>query len=278
MDLNTFVKLIFNEEKEPLNLYSECEYRLMAEKIIEEIIEENEDYYNAARIFCMYPAQKWAQTTRKELKLDAASLQKALDSDTEYFGIYARSNLSLQLKNLKLTDEILKYVEFIIFSSALSNPEKAVIDAVFTNGKTSKYLLNQYLKPAMLKLFEESYREFDRYTEKINHFVEEVDDELYVAYHSIEDFLYSVRQMKDDRIHSYDLNSKITFSTMKEAINTLKKYPYSKDVYRIVSSIFCGKAESSIAKDLNRSRTYVHSHCVDGYKALNILFWGYGEK
>ncbi len=278
MDLNTFVKLIFNDEKEPIELYSKCEYRLMAEKIIREIVEEHAKYYNAARNFCAFPAQKWAQETRKQLKLDAASLQHALDSDTEYFGIYTHYNLALQLKNLKLTDEIIKFIEFSIYSADLSNPEKAVVDAVFYHKKTSKYLLNQYLKSAMLKLFEETYLDFDRYVERIKCSIDEVDEELYVAYHSIEDFLYSVRQMKDDRIRSYDVNSKITFSTMKEAIKSLKNYPFSKDVHRIISSIFCGQTESSIAQEMNRSRTYVHSHCQDGYKALNILFWGYVQK
>lgn len=278
MDLNTFVKIIFSEEKEPLILFSECEFRMMAEKIIKEISEEHSEYHNAARSFCIFPVQKWAQNGRKQLKLDAASLQKALDDDTEYFGIYAHSNLSLQLKNLKLTDEIIKYIEFSIFSAPLSTPEKAVVDAVFYNKRTSKYLINQYFKTAMLKVFEESYRELDRYAEKNSRFAKEVDDDIYVAYHSIEDFLYSVRQIKDDRIRSYDLNSKIAFSTMKEAINMLKKYPFSKDVHRIISSVFCGKSESAIASEMRRSRTYIHSHCQDGYKALNILFWGYAEK
>ena len=278
MDLNTFVKLIFTEEKEPLVLLSKCEFRLLAEKIIKEIVEEHAEFYHAARSFCVFPAQKWAQDARKQLKLDAVSLQKALDSDTEYFGIYARSNLSLQHKNLKLSDEIIKYIEFTMYSAPLSSAEKAVVDAVFYGKKTSKYLINQHFKDAMIKIFEESYQQFDQYAEKISHFAKEVDDELYVAYHSIEDFLYSVRQMKDDRVRSYDVNAKIAFSTMKEAINMLKKYPFSKDVHRIISSVFCGKTESAIASELNRSRTYVHSHCQDGYKALNILFWGYAEK
>ena len=278
MDLDAFVKAVFSGEKQPIVLYSECEYRLMAEKVIQDIVDKNSKYYNAARFFSMYPAQKWADSVRKELKLDSDSLQKALDEETEYFGIYTCENLSVQHKNLRLTDEMSKYVESCLLSVPLSPSEKAVVDAIFYNRKTSKYLVNRYLKSAMTKLLENSYEQFDKYAEKIEQIVKEVDDDLYFAYHSIEDFLYSVRKMKEDRVRSYDVNSKVAFSAMKDAINALKKYPFSKDVHRIISSTFCDKTEMEIAKDLNRSRTYVRSHMQDGYKALSILFWGYSVR
>lgn len=285
MQLNSLEELflyIIKEEKEPLTLYSLSEHRKHANKLINEIVEENKEYYNIAYCFCSYMVQKWALEKRKSIKIDLDDLRLAIDDNSDYFGIKTHQKMDFQRQTLEITNEIIDEVENVLDAceDVLTVSEQRAFFDIFCDEPSSKYIVCNYFRDAAETIFELYYQEFDRYIEELKAINSEIDEDIYIAYHDADNLIYIMANYRKGKKSDRDSNVdyKKAYETLEELIDAMDDYPFNENVNDVLLNYLKGYKEVEIAYRLGKSRTYTKRRKEEGIKILEILIWGISAK
>ena len=144
----------------------------LAKKYINEILEENPEYYEFGKAVAEYPVIKWGMLSRERIALDPKLIT------TEFFGIEGEEFAEKQKENLLFCNAVIDFVEKAINSSE----NKVLLWSVhkFKAEDVSTYRINTYYRTAFEKLCEDNFREFLDLIDKRADRTPEDDDILFV--------------------------------------------------------------------------------------------------
>lgn len=276
-NLQEFIQSIMDNNEPELELFSLSTHKKFAEKIINDLVSSNSEYEPIAYCFCNFALQKWCIEKREQIKIDLQTLNDAILNSDSYFGFETHKNMEFQKETLELNDSTVARIEKIIELSPflLNKSEVRAVEDIFLNNESSKYIVCNYLKTALTKLFVAYKDEFNEILNKKNEILDAVDEEMYLTYHSADNLLYIANCTKNhvnSKLNGIDF--KDTYETVKRTIELLGSCPFKDDLKFIIMRHFNGNTVSSTAELLGRSRTYVQFRKDNGLKIIEHLIWG----
>ena len=276
MNLLDFINEVLDSESyyAELEIYTTSSHSKFMLETINEIVKENPEYYYIAKYFCCYPIQEWSRQKRNDINIDLSSLENMKETNGIYAGIIVHDQMDLQSLSLKLTDEILASFN-TIFSQLKSKHDIEIIDDFLGKSECSRYLIKKYLKPLLIKIFSNNYLKFNDYHSTINDMQNQIDDEIYIAYHDMEYLISVVRTLKFNNVKTDNVDSLTASHTIWKLIYSLNSNPYTKDCFKIIKLSYENCGINEIAKILDKPRSYVKDRYFKGLKALEIVLWGY---
>lgn len=276
MNLLDFVNEVMSLEPndDEIEIYTKSKHSKFILDTVNELVKENPDYYFVANCFCLYPIQEWSRQKRNEINIDLSSLENMKETNGVYAGIIVHDQMELQTLSLELTDKILQNFKNI-FSNLNSKHDIAIINDFLGNEECSRYLIKTHLKPLLAKIFSNNYVKFNHYQLTINNMLDQIDDEVCIAYHDVEYLISVVRTLKFNNIKTDNVDSLTANNTLWKLIYSLNSNPYTADCFKIVKLTYEDCSLNEIAKILNKSRSYVKNRYSRGIKAMEIVLWGY---
>ena len=250
-----------------------------ADKAINKIVEEHPEYETIARYLCDFQGQRWADSIRKQTKLDTASLMDAIKENGEYFGIknVGFSSMDFQKATLEFTDEILNFLDTALRKDNFFDVERELIGNLFYGKPTSvnERKLTKATEPMFLKIFERNYLKFDELLEQLKDIKDGLDEETEIVFHDIEILFRLSALFRDFVPRTSDINKRDIYCIMSQAIDQLKYYPFDDDVKTVLQMKFKKENIYAICNKLKKHHDYVEKRYYTGLEALKWIFWGY---
>ena len=252
------------------HVYTQSEHKLLAKKMMNELIQEHPEYSNT--IFCLssYPIQKWAFDCRDDLGSDTKNILKAMYEMGSYYGFYNVDHIQQQLKSQSISNEIIEYLEPFI--------DTRIISSIHGDGEDiSKYIMQHYYKDYLESFCKSHFERINKIFEPIEPILKELSNNSNTI-HSNSSALLTLKH----KIRSNQFNNRIignyeeVISIIDECISFLKYYPFNGyDMYQIAYRFSNDEKEYIIANKLSRSRTYVRARYIDAIEAISTIIWGY---
>ena len=247
----------------------------LAKKYINEIIADYPQYQNILEALICYPVQKWADETRKKLKLDEDNLNTIIQYETdEYFGIKNTDFLKKQKIILQISKEELSFMD-----SKLNNEILVAIHGYKPEHDISKYKMVEHYKQTVIEFCETNNDDYRKIIKPLISEYNKLDDDIQFVYHNASILLqtksiinkYDAEICKKDEIN-YQIISQIIDKCIKQ-LNTY--YISDKYIERVAMLYSDGNNEFNIAKIIGKSRTYVKNIKKDAIEAISYIIWGY---
>ena len=281
-NLELFYNAVMEAQSKPITkIYTYSKRAKIALNVLNECADEHPEWLNTIQMISIHPVQTWAREMRMALSLSLENIVTALNTGDLYLGFENRSLLNQQKRVLEVTDEAMDLMHEVLIENSLElpGPEIEALRALHTasQSEVSNFIFHKYYKTALEHLCEGISDEVNVILEPIQAELMDMEEELKVAYHSA----YLLVQMgktlsREEHKRSSLADFEVLYDQIMRCIESLKTYPFNgEDMYQITSMVFQGYREVRIAKELNKSRTYVRAKFRDGTNALGMLIWGY---
>ena len=264
MNLEDLINI--SSQKQNIEIFVASKRIKSIKAIFSDVLEINNDYYNALMCLGLYPIQKWAKNTRNKLNIRVY--------DEKYMGISLGNETPLK-EALNASDEILKLIEDTIL--ILPNKNSEILTTIFIkNGEISNYKIDLYLKDALIRFVEKTYKKINRIITSVS--IPKDDDVQFV----FNDMKRLMELKKDICFFSNRESSYIDYSLFYEnfmnIVKELNNYTLEKDIKECTELYLASKSDLEIAESLNKSNTYIRARYKLGLTLISYVLWGYFAK
>lgn len=253
-------------------VYTNSEHSGLAKTIMNEILVDCPEYKDTLFILASYKVQKWATECRNSVGLSRKDLLLALKYMTPFFG-FKSYKMEIQLKAQDITDALI-----LLVGSKLKG--KTILAVHGETDDVSKYMMSKYYKEELLTVCKSLYKEVNKLIKPLRKIIDEMDEDYKFILHDAEVLIKLnplIQENAQMRKSSVDFEE--VSEIMDKCISCLKTYPFNGyDTYTIVSKYSQGVKEYIIAKQIQKSRTYVRSRYKEGANAIAYIIWGYANK
>lgn len=264
-------------------LYTTSSNKCYCSKILNKIKQEHPEYESIITFLNGFALQRWASENRALLGLGLNSLEDAIISESEYFGLKIQGNgLNYQKESLLITKKILSVLaKGVCDKKNFSIKELDIFNEIFffsTTHCVTKYDITSNFEKIILKLCELHYQECDKLKKELDDISSKLDEEIAVAYHNTEILFLVSSLLGIERKYMFDIDSKELCNIIYCAVKSLENYPFDDGVDWVTIGRFKGKSPSRLSLTSGRHNDYIKKRYEEGLDALDAIFWGYTNK
>lgn len=249
-----------------------------ARNILNDILDQNENFFPCIAALVVYPIQIWAKQTRERLGIDYASLNNEV-----FFGIATEGRFHDLKHSMEETDREIELVKKILErkpSDCIEKKEFCVLSGIHSDTETnvSKHMIAVHYRNAVLNVCQEYNDSFETLNKEM--FNADIDAEFEGVYHNTDLLVRQVDSifgMKDS--FSSGVYYRETHDLILNCIRSLNTFTIDGHIMAIVAEKYAKHIpEYRIAEELCKSRSYVNSKYENAVEILSYLLWGYSTR
>lgn len=246
----------------------------VVKKILNDILQDNPEYYSTISNLVLYPVQKWAESTRRKLDLDYNSVKQALDNGENYFGLW-NVKMKKQLEALHESTNMLEIFDEAVSLVDLCDKPQIAVNTIhdFDAPDESKYFIQTYYKDGVLRICKE-------YNDIVNNLhtlsmaqLNDLSEDETLVFRNGSDLVNLI-----PKIFWRDKHEE-TVEILGKCFDAIGTYPLNGAEISKIMFLYCkGWTIRKIAKEIKMSTFYVERKYKEGVELLSLLIWGVGDR